>query len=97
MTSSSVDKLLIWTWVLLFIIPFVLLILATLLRIPINFYLGQISWILFLSNEILAGVGFGFSIYFAIQKQSFVSTILLSFGIGIFPFLLYFYISSLSN
>jgi hypothetical protein len=91
MTSNSVNKLLILTWILLLIIPFVLFFLAALLRIPIGFYLSQISWLLFVANEILASVGFGFSIYFAIKKQSFISILLLSFGIGIFPFLLFLY------
>ncbi len=91
MTSSSVNKILILTWILLLVIPFGFFFLALLLRIPINFYLGQISWILFLANEILASVGFGFGVYFGFKKQPFLPTLLLSFLIGILPFLLFSY------
>ncbi|WP_338763045.1 hypothetical protein WAF17_18835 [Bernardetia sp. ABR2-2B] len=94
MSSNSVNKILIITWVLLLVIPFVLFFLATLLRIPVGFYLEQINWLLFLANEVLAIVALSFGIYFIIKKQSFIPTLLLSFGIGVFPFLFWWYILS---
>ncbi|PIY08688.1 MAG: hypothetical protein COZ18_10995 [Flexibacter sp. CG_4_10_14_3_um_filter_32_15] len=94
MSSDSVNKLLVWTWVFLLLIPFVLFFLATLLSIPISFYLSQISWLLVVANEVLAATGFCFSVYFALKKQSFISTLFLSFGIGLFPFLFWLYVLS---
>ena len=94
MSSSSINKILIITWAVLFIAPFLLFVFGSWLRLPIQFQLVQITNILFIANEVLASVGVLLSIYLAIRKEPFITTLLISLGIGALPFLLNWYVYS---